>query len=85
MVVVDGVMGPPLISALDFQRLFVTFSPDGRHVVYLANVDGGLHVVVDGRPGPFMQGVDHPVFDDRSVSFLGLKEGKIVRLRVPFE
>ena len=85
VVVVDGVIGPPLISAIDFQGRFVTFSPDGRHVVYFANVAEGLQVVVDGRPGPLVQGVDHPVFDDRSVSFLGLKGRRVVRLRIPFE
>ena len=84
-VVLDGTMGPQLtdLSALDGKMIM--FSPDGRHVLYLGTIRGALHPVVDHRLGPAVSGLDHPRFDANSVSFLGLHDDKVVRLRLPLD
>jgi hypothetical protein len=84
-VVVDGTVGPRVSRLSDSDGKFIWFSPDGQHVVYLGVVGDSLHAVVDGRFGPPTGGLAHPTFTADSVSFLGLRDDRVVRLHLPLD
>ena len=83
--VIDGHPGP------GFQRITeILFSPDSRHVAYVAWTDSvKQHVVVDGFEGPdyeqVLAGQLHPpggmeFRKDGSLEFLAVKDGKLNRI-----
>ena len=63
----------------DILEYSLDISPDGRRWGYAVGDGNKSHVVIDGRPGKFYQGVAAPVFspDSQHVSYLATARGKI--------
>jgi WD40 repeat protein len=87
-VFVDGNPGKAYKS---IQQLSLCFSPDSKHLLHSANVGDKQCMVIDGEEGPAFDSLLQmgPAYcnftPDGAVEYVGAKDGKVFRVRVPLK
>ena len=82
-VIVDGQVWPPSPS-----YEFPVFSPDSRHFAVMAWAQGHITAMVDGKTGPTYDDIPEVsmsvcrFIDNRTLRFLGVKQGRVYRVLV---